>query len=102
MAQSESEKRSNVESLGMQEGTDTFTGPTHSGHGQLGSSIVQFVICFAVLLFCLYALGTYPEGGAYWFAGAVLLFGVAFFIPFHLLPSKTNNDVKGDVEQNML
>lgn len=102
MAQSESEKRSNVESLGMQKGVDTYNGPTHSGHGQLGSSIIQFIICFAILLGALYALGTYPEGGAIWFAGGIALFGLAFFIPQHLLPSKTNTDVKGEVENNML
>ncbi|MBM7051377.1 hypothetical protein [Rothia sp. ZJ1223] len=90
--ESEAEKRSNVETLGVQEG-DYFNGghPYYSGTKDLGGSIVMFVVCMAILLGSLWAFGTYPEGGWIWFTGGILLYGLTFIIPTLLLPSKTTH-----------
>lgn len=64
--------------------------PQYSGTKELGSNIILFVICFAILLACFYALGTYPEGGWIWWTLAIVLYAVTFLIPLWILPSKTN------------
>ena len=64
--------------------------PQYSGTKELGSNIALFVLCFVLLLGCLYTLGMYPEGGWGWWTVAVLLYGVTFIIPLWFLPSKTN------------
>lgn len=88
---SEAEKRSNVESFGMESGAPARNGtPQYSGTKELGSNIALFVLCFVLLLGCLYTLGMYPEGGWGWWTVAVLLYGVTFIIPLWFLPSKTN------------
>lgn len=93
---SEAQKRSNVESLGMESGAPARSGaPQHSGTKELGSNIALFVLCFAVLLGCFYALGTYPEGGWIWWTVAIILYAAAFLIPLWILPSKTNEAVHG-------
>lgn len=74
----------------------------HSGSGKTGQSIIEFVICFAILLAALYILGTYPDSGPWWFAAVIPIFGAAYFIPQHLLGSKTNTKVDGDQKQNLL
>lgn len=90
-AQSDAEKRSNVESLGMESGSPARSGtPQHSGTQELGSNIALFVFCMVLLLACFYTLGMYPEGGWIWWTVAVLLYGATFIIPLWFLPSKTN------------
>ena len=90
-AQSDAVKRSNVESFGMESGAPARSGtPQYSGTKELGSNIALFVLCFVLLLGCLYTLGMYPEGGWGWWTVAVLLYGVTFIIPLWFLPSKTN------------
>lgn len=75
----------------MAHATEQSSGtPQYSGTKELGSNIVWFVLCFAVLLGCFYALGTYPDGGWTWWTIAILLYIVTFIIPLWILPSKTN------------
>lgn len=91
---SEAEKRSNVESLGLESGNPPRSGtPQHSGTKEMGSNIALFVLCFGILLGCFYALGTYPEGGWIWWSIAIALYALAFMIPLWVLPSKTNEAV---------
>lgn len=78
---------SNTQAHGAPERNGT---PQYSGTKELGSNIALFVLCFALLLGCLYTLGMYPEGGWVWWMVAVLLYGVTFLIPLWILPSKTN------------
>lgn len=81
---------SNTQSNGAPERNGT---PQYSGTKELGSNIALFVLCFVLLLGCLYTLGMYPEGGWVWWMVAVLLYGVTFLIPLWILPSKTNERV---------
>ncbi len=99
---SESEKRSNVETLGLQKegrGFEEAHGPTYSGQGQIGSSLVIFVILFVVFLLGLYMLGFYPEGimGGHgvipWIIALILLI-VPWGIVYHLMSSKTNTKTR--------
>lgn len=76
--------------------------PMYSGSGQLGSSIIIFVICMALFLGGLYVLGTYPESGPWIFCSSIIFFGLAYLIPMSLISSKTNNNIKGGSEQGML
>ncbi|MDY6050937.1 MAG: hypothetical protein SPI83_00790 [Rothia sp. (in: high G+C Gram-positive bacteria)] len=90
-AQSDAEKRSNVESFRMESGAPARSGaPQYSGTQELGSNIALFILCFVLLLGCLYTLGMYPEGGWLWWTVAVLLYGLTFIVPLWILPSKTN------------
>lgn len=98
MANTDSKNPSKTDALGRQ----TFDAPQYSGTKEMASNIILFVICFAILLACLWALGTYPEGGPYWFAGAILLYALTFLVPLNLLPTKTNTHVKGGSEKNLL
>ncbi|MDO4898066.1 MAG: hypothetical protein Q3965_02050 [Rothia sp. (in: high G+C Gram-positive bacteria)] len=76
--------------------------PQYSGTKELGSNIALFVLCFAILLACFYALGTYPDGGWTWWTIAILLYAATFIIPLWILPSKTNEaGFKGGKELHM-
>ncbi len=99
---SDTDKRSNVESLGEQEG-DYFNGgqPYYSGTRHLGSNILMLVFCMLGLLATFWALGTYPDGGPWWFAAAIVFYAITFMIPTLILPSKTTSDKYNGVE-NML
>ncbi|ORC15480.1 MULTISPECIES: hypothetical protein [Rothia] len=96
-AQAEAEKRSNVESLGMESGAPARSGaPQYSGTKELGSNIALTIFCIALLFACFYALGTYPEGGWIWWTVAVVLYGITFLVPLWILPSKTNERTRSD------
>lgn len=90
-AETDAEKRSNVETLGMQE-EDYFNGghPYYSGTKHLGSNIAMFVFCMLGLLATFWALGTYPDGGWFWFSAAIIFYAITFAIPTLILPSKTS------------
>lgn len=88
--QQDAEERSNVESFGMQRGSDSPRGPQHSGEGRLGENILVFVVAMAIFVFGIFSLGFYPDGGWIWWTGSIVLMLASWFIGFHLLPSKTN------------
>lgn len=86
----DTDKRSNMESLGMQHGNDNVDGPTYSGYGKTGSSLVLFLITFLLFAFGIYALGWYPGGGWLGWIIALVCMIAPWFIIFHLTSSKTN------------
>ena len=88
---------------------------TYSGQGKHLENAVLFIGCFVFLLLGLYLLGTYPEGGPvlyagatypdglgilsehdgwFWYAGALVCYGLFFGLVFHVLPSKTTRVIK--------
>lgn len=99
---SDADKRSNVESLGEQEG-DYFNGghPYYSGTRHLGSNILMLVFCMLGLLATFWALGTYPDGGPWWFAAAIIFYAITFMIPTLILPSKTSSEKYNGVETQL-
>ena len=75
---------------------------TYSGQGKHLKNAVLFIGCFVFLLLGLYLLGTYPDGlgilsehdGWFWYAGALVCYGLFFGLVFHVLPSKTTRVIK--------
>lgn len=88
----DAKKRSNVETLGLQE-DDYFNGgkPYYSGTQHFASNIAMFVFCMLGLVATFWALGTYPDGGWVWFVVGILCYAVTFMIPTLILPSKTTH-----------
>ncbi|MDO4917107.1 MAG: hypothetical protein Q3974_05755 [Rothia sp. (in: high G+C Gram-positive bacteria)] len=89
--QDDGEKRSNVESLGMQQGSDNPRGPQHSGEGRLGGNLVIFIISMAIFVFGLWLLGMYPGGGPIWWIVSIVVMVLPWGLCFHAFSSKTNS-----------
>lgn len=101
--QDDAQERSNVESFGMQRGSDNPIGPQHSGEGRLGQNILVFIIAMAIFVFGIFTLGFYPDGGWMVWTGSVVLMLVSWFAGFHLLSSKTNtHTAQNSTDLNLL